>query len=325
MTPRLAEVALFALVTLLASTAGAATEDTVVLKSGQTLTGKVLDDDPKTGVTIKLSSGRVQVVPAKDVKMVERSVGKGDDKKDEGATKKRAPPPKDEDDEPKPAKKPEKEEPKPDAAPGRYGAGLAVGAAISRANKDSSLTFLSPSVGVRGAVDVPLSPGFSLRIEPEIATFTRKSKLTAPIEVDTRGPDPVITSEEIVTKVRELTMSVGALGAVEYGGRFASRAGIVLGVARATATATAQRDPCPSTSKTSAMFGLRAHPIMARFGAAEVGLTADYVWVPMLRCDVGDLSGGLSFPANADSKLVPKSISSTLAVGVLGVSGTYFF
>ena len=326
MTRRPAQILVLALVTLLASHATAAGDDTVVLKSGQVLTGKVLDDDPSSGVTIKLTSGKVQVVPAKDVKMVERSLEKGPAKKEEPA-KKKAPPPPDDEPEEKPAAKkpPPKDEPKDEAPRSRMGVGLALGAAVSRANKDSSVTFLSPSVGVRGAYDVPLSPGFSLRIEPELATFSRKSKLVAPIEVDTRVTPPTITNEEIVTNVREITLSVAGLGAVEYGGKFASRLGLLLGVARASATASAQRDPCPTTSKTGAVFGLRAHPFTARFGAFEGGVTADYVWVPMLRCDVGDLSGGLSFPSNADSKLVPKAISSTLAVGIVGLSGTYFF
>ena len=318
--------AALAVALLVAAPARAGAEDTVVLKSGQVLTGKVLDDDPTTGVTIKLSSGKVQVVPSKDVKMVERSVSKGDaPKKDEPAPKKRAAAPvDDEPEEPKPKAKPE-EPPKKDEAPRALGAGLALGAAISRANKDSSLTVLSPSVGVRGAYDVRFSPELSLRIEPELATFSRKSKLVAPIEVDTRVSPPVVTSEEIVTKVREITLSVAALASVDYGGKFSSRLGLVLGVARASATASAQRDPCADTSKTGALFGLRAHPFAARFGAFEAGVSAEYVWVPMLRCDVGDLSGGLSFAANANSKLVPKPISSTLGVGIVGLTGTYFF
>ncbi len=310
---------------LSAQHARAAAEDTVVLKSGQVLTGKVLDDDPTGGVTIKLSSGKVQVVPAKDVKMVERSMSKAEaSKKADPPAKKRAPEPPD--DEPAPEKKPE--EPKadePEKATRRLGAGLALGAAISRANKDSSLTVLSPSIGLRGAYDVRFSPELSLRLEPELATFSRKSKLVAPIEVDTRVSPPIITSEEIVTRVRELTLSVGALAAVHYAGRFASRLGLVLGVARASASASAQRDPCADTSKTGALFGLRAHPITARFGAFEAGVNVEYVWVPMVRCDVGDLSGGLSFAANASSKLVPKPIATTLGVGVVGLTGTYFF
>lgn len=311
----------------LASPARAAAEDTVVLKSGQVLTGKVLDDDPSTGVTIKLSSGKVQVVPAKDVKMVERSMPKGE------ATKKPDPPPKKPApvaDEPDDAKPKDRDEPKPDepgkdAAARKLGAGLALGAAVSRANKDSSLTVLSPSFGVRGAYDVRFSPELSLRLEPELATFSRKSKLLAPIEVDTRVSPPVVTSEEIVTRVREITLSIGALAGVHYGGRYASRLGVVLGVARASATASAQRDPCADTSKTGALIGLRAHPIAARFGRFEAGLSVEYVWVPMIRCDVGDLSGGLSFAANASSKLVPKPIETTLGVGLVALTGTYFF
>jgi len=261
------------------------------------------------------------------VKMVERSLKKGESTKPADApAKKRAPAPEDDaSPEPKQEKPAEADAPKEAGAPRKLGAGLVVGAAISRANKDSSLTVLSPWVGVRGAYDVRFSPELSLRLEPELATFSRKSKLVAPIEVDTRVSPPIVTSEEIVTKVREITLSVGALASVDYGGRYASRLGLVLGVARASASASASRDPCPSTSKTGAILGLRAHPIAARFGAFEAGVSVEYVWVPMLRCDVGDLSGGLSFAANASSKLVPKPIATTLGVGLVGLTGTYFF
>lgn len=301
-------------------------EDSVVLKSGQMVTGKILDDDPKNGVTIKLANGKVRVIPPADVKLVERA---------EPAPAKKKPAPKATDDEPeKPAKDEEegkKDPPKAAQEPEagkrgeglHIGAGLAVGPVFSRANNEGSLKLLSPFVGVHGAFDVVVGERLYLRVEPSIGTFARTSKVDVPVKVDTTVSPNILVKETITNKVRVIDLFVRAMLGYDYADALTGRAGLRVGYGLASTSAS----QCSDGAGNGMSYGASLVPIGVRAmkKAIEVSLLFDYAWEPTPRCDVPGLKDGLVVEKNAITVFVPKVVKDTTAVGILALSATYYF
>lgn len=293
-------------------------EDVVNLKDGTIVTGKILDDDPKAGVTIKMSNGKVQVIPTAKVKSTERG---------EAAPAKRAPPP-DEPDAPPPPP-PKKEPPKPDDGAGKrplLGVGADLGAVMSSNNADGAIKLLSPSLGVHATFAGSATPSVYFLADVGISTFSRKSAVTQPARIDTSQTPLVVTNQEIATKNRALLFTVAPQAGYEISRAFSVRGGLVLGYARTSGSSEAPLHPCDSGAQGGLVYGARLVPAAYRgFGSVEIAATFDYLWVPMPRCFVPGLDKGLKVQGGGVTEIYPTLQNKTIAVGTLGLNVTYSF
>jgi hypothetical protein len=317
---------LFLATPALAQKDDASAPDKVTLKNGQTVTGKVLDDDPKTGVTIKQANGKVRVIAAKDVKMVDRA---------DTAAKpapKPTPQPKDEDEDTPPPPKPAKQKPADDDDDAEathhkgttFGVGGDLGMVLSRENAAGSLKVLSPDLGIHGTLDSVLSGALYFRLDPAIATFARTSSVVVPTSIDTTDPAHIVVHQETVTnKIRVIDLTVRAALGYDWLPILTSRLGLRLGLDLASGNGVG----CPNDSRTSLAYGLATTPIAARFGKKdqlELGLFFDYVVLTMPRCSAGDTSGFV-VPQNAVTKFSLQVSDEKISLAELGLSATYMF
>jgi hypothetical protein len=298
------------------------TDDSVVLKNGTMVTGKILDDDPQNGITIKLANGKVRVIPASEIKMVDRAATANEKPKPEPKPKRDEPvePEKKDDDE---AKK------KPEADAGcalhegtKIGVGLDLGLVLSRSNSAGDLKLLSPQIGAHLAIDVGLARKVYLRIDPGLATFSRSSEVPGvPMQFDASVTPGVLTTRTVATKLRIVELLARVEVGYDFTDTITSRIGAVGGL---TFTA-ASGDVCDSSTDLGAAYGLSVKPVAARFGesrAVEVALAIDYLSVPVKRCTTS-VPDGFVPPAGAISVFQPLFAKDRIGVGVVGLGVTY--
>ena len=329
---------LFALALVLASSPvlaqpkkGDAADDSVVLKNGTMVTGKILDDDPKTGVTIKLANGKVRVVPAAEVKLVERAMTPSE----KAASPK--PKPKADDEPPDAApiaaakddteKKPDKAADDGYAHPSfRWGVGGELGLVLSRANSDGALKLLSPYFGIHGAFDVGLTRRVYLRIDPTVATFSRSSEVpNVPNALNAPSADPstwtLYRYASVATKLRLIELLARVEAGYDFTPMLTSRLGVLAGMA----ILSAKGDICSPSTEPGLVYGLSLHPIAARFGEkrnVEVALGVDYTSVPVKRCTTSVPDGYVPV-VNALNQFQPVLLRDRIGVGTVALGATY--
>ncbi len=304
----------------IAERSDAADEDVVRLKDGTTLTGKILDEDPKGGVTIKLSSGKVQVVPVAQVKSTTRA---------DVAPKKEAPP----DEPPAPRRAPP-----PTAAPPRavderdserralFGAGGDLGLVLSSNNADGAIKLLSPSLGAHVTLAGSATASVYFLLDVGLSTFSRRSTVSQPARIDTTKTPLVVTNQEISTKNRAILLLLAPQAGYELTRSLSARVGLLLGYARTSASAEAPLHACEADAQGGVTYGARLVPLAYRgLGNVELSATLDYLWAPMPRCFVPGLDKGLTIKGGGVTEISPSIQKKTLAVGVLGVGATYSF
>ena len=309
---------------------GDTTEDSVVLKNGTMVSGKILDDDPKTGVTIKLASGKVRVVPAAEVKLVERAMTpaeKAEKPKPEIAPAEAAPKPADKPDKPAPAEESASTSGDAYAHPGfRWGFGGELGVVLSRANSDGALKLLSPAFGLHAALDLGLTRKLYLRVDPTLATFSRSSEVpNVPNALNAPSADPATWTlfrySSVATKLRLIELFTRVEAGWDFTPTLTSRVGFLVGMA----VLSAKGDICASSTDLGVVYGLSLHPIAMRFGekrALEVALGVDYASVPVKRCTTSVPDGYVPV-VNALNQFQPVLLRDRIGVGTVGLGATY--
>jgi hypothetical protein len=295
-------------------------DDTIVLKGGTVVTGKILDEDPKNGVTIKLATGKVRVLAPAEIKSVEHAKPAKSEPRTEAPDDAPAKPPATDADEPK---KPEPSTSKAHEGV-KLGVGLELGLVLSRANTDGSLTLLSPSVGAHLAIDVGLAPRVYLRIDPSLSTFSRSSQVPGvPLQFDATTTPGVLSTRTVGTKLRVIDLSTRVEVGYDFTDAITSRIGGAVGLAFGLASG----DVCNSATDLGVVYGLSTHPIGVRLGesrSVEVALAIDYASVPVSRCTT-NVPAGFVPPSGAISVFQPLFLKDRIGIGVAGLSATYAF
>ena len=268
-----------------------AADDTIFLKNGKTVTGKILAEDTKKGVLIELKDGKKKTFRPREITKVIKAPPPEPPKKNEPP---RPPLP--------PAAVPEEE---PEEAPPpptwhvRKGLtfGFGLDGALVRAKS------LGPQLGLHGIVEVGTGTPFYVRAEPGLSYWTRSTAVNAlssitPPPAGSPDDPSVIERVKITNNVRVLEGHVKLLLGFDIGQSLSIRAGGLLGYARATTDAT----QCTGGSNSGLLYGGTLVPLVFRAlekKQLEVGANVDYQLVPVPKCDV-PVSGTISVKAGDD-------------------------
>lgn len=266
------------------SRAAFAEDDTIFLKNGKSVTGKILAEDAKKGVLLELKDGKKKTFRPREIAKVVKAPPPPPPKKNEPP-----PPP------PPPAAVPEEE---PEEAPPppdwhvRKGVtfGFGLDGALVRAKS------LGPQLGLHGVIDIGTKTPFYVRAEPGISYWTRSTAVNALSSIrvpsDAEGGDPIIERVKITNNVRVLEGHVKLLLGYDIGQSLSVRAGGLLGYATATTDAT----KCTGGSNSGLHYGGTLVPLVFRAlekKQLEVGANVDYQLVPVPKCDV-PVSGAIT-------------------------------
>jgi hypothetical protein len=203
-----------------------------------------------------------------------------------------------------------------------FGGGVEIGAAMSSANADNTLTVVSPEFGLHGILDLALGGDFSLRLEPGLSTFRRSATIKVPLSIDTRPAAPVVTYGDITNDVRPVEGWLRVMLGYRYTPSVFGEIGLELGYAASST----RSDSCASdASRSGFVYGGRLSPIGVRFGpnrAIEAAFSVSIAWRPIPRCDVV-LPPDFTAQPNAQTVFQPATQAQTLGVGVVGLQINY--
>lgn len=293
-----------------------AESDTVFLKNGKKVTGAVIDDDPKKGVTIVMKDGKKQTFARRLVAKVEKAPLPPPQKK-EPETKPPPPPPAEVPPEPE-----EEEAPKPPPSDVRSGVTFGLGADLALVRAKS----FGPSLGIHGLIDIGTKTPFYIRVEPGIAYFTRTSSVQVISSIygslDETQP-PEITRTKITNNVRVLQIHTKASLGYDITPSLTARLGGILGYASATTDAA----QCSGGSNSGLTYGGSLVPIALRAldkKQLELGANVDYQLVPVPKCDLA-ATGVLTVAPGETLLLEPAVKKQRVAAIFLGLHLSYLF
>lgn len=301
----------FLAVLAFASTAFA-DDDTVFLKNGKKVTGKVVSEDAKKGVTIELKDGKKKTFKPREVDHVQKAPPPE-------APKPAAPPPKP----PPPAAEPE-EEPEPPPPPDYHvRKGLTFGAGLDGALVRAKS--LGPQLGVHGIVDIGTGTPVYLRIEPGFSYWTRSTSLNAlsGIELPADGSPYIETRSKITNNVRVLEGHAKLGIGVDLGQSFTARLAGTIGYATATTDATR----CAGGRNSGLLYGASLVPIALRAlekKQLELGANVDYQRVPVPKCD-SSVSGSLTIAPGESLTFDPAVKKQRVEAIFFGLHVSYLF
>ena len=283
---------------LAVATTARADEDAVFLKNGKKLTGKVVDEDAKKGVTIELKDGKKRTFKPKEVERVEKA------RPTEPAKAAEPPAP------PKPkVEEPEADdEPPPPAPPGDHvRRGVSFGAGVGFALVRSKS--LGPQLGLSGVIDIGTGSPFYVRVEPGLSYFTRSTSVNALRSIDFADPaSPEVNREKITNNVRLIELHAKAGLGYDIGESLTARLHGIVGYS----TATTDAPQCVGGANAGLLYGGGLVPLAVRAlgkKQLELGANVDYVFVPVPKCDI-PVSGSIVAPAPTAEDPRPSSLVS---------------
>jgi hypothetical protein len=292
-----------------------AESDTVFLKNGKKVTGAVIDDDARKGVTIVMKDGKKRTFARRLVDHVEKAPLPPPEKKEPPP----APPP------PAalpPEPEPEEEAPPPPPAHLRSGVSFGVGADLALVRAKS----LGPSLGMHGIVDIGTKTPFYVRLEPGFAYFTRSTAVNVVssiyVPVDPAEP-PEIGRVKITNNVRVLQLHTKVSLGYDIGQSFTARLGGILGYASATTDAA----QCSGGSNSGLTYGGSLVPIALRAlekKQLELGANVDYQLVPVPKCDL-PAAGSITVDPGQTTVLEPAVKKQRIAAIFFGLHLSYLF
>ncbi len=266
-----------------------AADDTIFLKNGKTVTGKIVSEDPKKGVTIELKDGKKKTFKPKEVDKVVKAPPPEPPKKDTPP-----PPP------PPPAVVPEEEPEPPPPPPSHIRKGLTFGFGLDGALVRAKS--LGPQLGLHGIIEVGTGTPFYVRAEPGVSYWTRSTAVNALSSIrvpsEAEGGDPIIDRVKITNNVRVLEGHLKLLLGYDVGQSFSVRAGGLVGYSTATTDAT----KCTGGSNSGLEYGGTLVPLVFRAldkKQLEIGANVDYQRVPVPKCDV-PVSGAITVEPGGD-------------------------